>query len=63
VVSVSVTFLKKENRQLGNQTVYFYNVQPATAPVITITGNRRATTARFQINTITRSDGSLYLIH
>ena len=62
-VSVVITYLRKENRQIGKETVYFYNVQPATAPVAKIAGNRRATTAQFEIGTITRADGSLYLIH
>lgn len=62
-VAVTITYFKKEDRQLGKETVHFYNVLPATAPVISISGNRRATAARFEIGTITRADGSLYLIH
>lgn len=62
-VTVAITYFKKENRQLGKETVYFYNVEPGTAPVITISGNRKATDARFEIGAITRADGSLYLIH
>jgi hypothetical protein len=62
-VAVSVTYYKKGNRQLSKETVYFYNVEPATTPVITVSGYRRATAARFEIGTITRADGSLYLIH
>ncbi len=62
-VAVRITYLKKENREIGSETVYFYNVAPAASPVATVSGNRRATSARFEIGTITRSDGSLYLIH
>jgi hypothetical protein len=62
-VTVTITYLRKNERPAGKEAVYFYDVQPASAPVITITGNRKATSARFQIGTITRADGSLYLIH
>lgn len=62
-VAVVITYFKKEDRQLSKETVYFYNVQPATARVVKAIGNRRATSARFAIGAITRADGSLYLIH
>ena len=62
-VAVTITYFRKRDRPAGKETVYFYDVQPASAPVITISGNRKATSARFQIGTITRADGSLYLIH
>ena len=58
-----ITYFKKEDRQLNKETVYFYNVQPGSAPTIQASGNRRATTAHFEIGTIIRADGSLYLIH
>jgi hypothetical protein len=62
-VAVTVTYFKKNERPAGKETVYFFDVPPASAPVITISGNRKAASARFQIGTITRADGSLYLIH
>lgn len=62
-VAVTVTYFKKEDRQLNKETVNFYNVQPGSAPVLNTSGNRRATTAHFEIGTIVRADGSLYLIH
>jgi hypothetical protein len=62
-VAVTITYFKKNERPAGKETVYFFDVPPASAPVITISGNRKAASARFQIGTITRADGSLYLIH
>ena len=62
-VVVSITYYKKGDRPLNKETVYCYNVAPATTPVVTVAGNRRATAARFEIGTISRADGSLYLIH
>ena len=62
-VSVVVSYYKKEDKLLDKEMVYFYNVQPGTAPVINAAGNRRATSVHFDIGTITRADGSLYLIH
>jgi hypothetical protein len=63
LVTVTVTYLRKEDRPFKKETLSFYNVQPATTPVITIAGNRRATSARVEIGSITRADGSLYFIH
>lgn len=62
-VAVAITYFKKEDRELKRELVYFYNVVPGSASVITASGNRRATSASFAIGTITRADGSLYLIH
>lgn len=62
-VSVVVNYFKKEDRPVGKETVYFYNVAPGNAPIVNATGNRKATSVRFEIGTIIRSDGSLYLIH
>jgi len=62
-VSVVVSYFKKEDKLLDKEMVYFYNVQPGTAPVINAAGNRRATSVQFDIGTITRADGSLYLVH
>ncbi|HUP13477.1 MAG TPA: hypothetical protein VM187_14735 [Niastella sp.] len=62
-VAVTITYLKKEVRELNRETVHFYNVQPGSIAVLTASGNRRATSVRFDIGTITRADGSLYLIH
>jgi hypothetical protein len=62
-VSVIITYYKKNERPVGKETVYFYDVQPATAPVIKANGNRKAVSFHLQIGAITRADGSLYLIH
>jgi hypothetical protein len=62
-VAVTVTYYKKEDRALSHETIYYYNVQPGSAPVIHVTPGRKATSVRFEIGTITRADGSLYIIH
>jgi hypothetical protein len=61
-VAVTVTYYKKENRALPPETIYYYNVQPNSAPVIHVTPGRKATSVRFEIGAITRADGSLYFI-
>lgn len=62
-VAVVITYFKKEDRRLSTETVYFYNVFPKTASSLTADGNRKATSAQFEIGAITRADGSLYFIH
>jgi len=62
-VAVTIQYFKREGRPLNKETIYFYNVQPGSAAVLNASGNRRATSAQFQIGTIIRADGSLYLIH
>jgi len=62
-VAINITYFKKEDRQLSKETIYFYNVLPGSAPTIQAAGSRRATSAHFEIGTIIRGDGSLYLIH
>lgn len=63
-VAVMITYLKKEEKPLHKETVYFYNVPPSGTPVLSVAPkSRRAVAARVEIGTITRADGSLYLIH
>ena len=52
-VSVDVYYYKKGEKLLNKETVYFSNLYPKQSITKSIVGNQRATSARFQLGTIT----------
>lgn len=53
-------FYYKDNRPVGKETVYFNNVPPGGSLTLTAPGNRRASSATYQLGLIS-SEGSLYV--
>jgi hypothetical protein len=52
-VSVDVYYYKKGEKLLNKETVYFSNLHPRQSLTKSIAGNQRASSARFQLGTIT----------
>jgi len=51
-VSVDIFYYKKGDRLFDKETLYFNNIQPGSSMTLSRPGNRKATTARFQLGQV-----------
>lgn len=56
-ISVDVFYYRKGDKLFDKETVYFNNVHPHQSQTLSIPGNKKATSARFQLGVVTGTDG------
>jgi hypothetical protein len=56
-VAIDVFYYKEDNRLVDKETVYFNNVQPGESIVQTAPGNRKASSATYQLGLISTGNG------
>ncbi len=61
-VTVNILYYKKGEKLLDTKTIYFKEVQPQSSASFSTLADNRSVAARYQIASIVREDGSLYLM-
>jgi hypothetical protein len=59
-VAIDVFYYKEDDRLLGKETVYFTDIRPGENLSVTAPGNKRASSATYQLGLIS-ADGGLYV--